>query len=105
MTSEEAKAMVSDFAPWQVVLPDFGEQRAPGPGNREVNTMWMRSLKMAAAALLLPLAASVSDTAEKGQPIPPLKPEQFAELHRLIKPQPGELRFHEIPWLIDVWQA
>jgi hypothetical protein len=34
-----------------------------------------------------------------------LKPEQFAALHNLIKPQPGELRFHEIPWLLDVWEA
>ena len=31
--------------------------------------------------------------------------EQFAKLFALIKPQPGELRFHEIPWLIDVWEA
>src|SRR3954447_21972083 len=30
---------------------------------------------------------------------------QFAKLHALIKLQPGELRFHEIPWLIDVWEA
>ena len=31
--------------------------------------------------------------------------DQFVKLHTLIKPQPGELRFHEIPWLIDVWEA
>jgi hypothetical protein len=31
--------------------------------------------------------------------------EQFVKLHTLIKPQPGELRFHEIPWLINVWEA
>jgi hypothetical protein len=34
-----------------------------------------------------------------------IPPEQFTKLHRLIKPQPGELRFREIPWLIDVWEA
>lgn len=34
-----------------------------------------------------------------------IAPDQFARLHALIRPQPGELRFHEIPWLIDVWQA
>lgn len=34
-----------------------------------------------------------------------IAPDQFATLHRLIKPQAGELRFHEIPWLIDVWEA
>ena len=31
--------------------------------------------------------------------------EPFVKLQALIKPQPGELRFHEIPWLIDVWEA
>jgi hypothetical protein len=31
--------------------------------------------------------------------------EQFAKLHQLIKPQPGELRFHEIPWFLSVWEA
>ena len=34
-----------------------------------------------------------------------LPADQFVKLHTLIKPQPGELRFHEIPWLIDVWEA
>jgi hypothetical protein len=36
---------------------------------------------------------------------PALKPDRFAALHELIKPQAGELRFHEIPWLLDVWEA
>ena len=31
--------------------------------------------------------------------------ERFDKLHTLIKPQPGELRFNEIPWLINVWEA
>ena len=31
--------------------------------------------------------------------------EQFAKLHKLIKPQPGELLFHEIPWHLSVWEA
>lgn len=31
--------------------------------------------------------------------------DQLDKLLTLIKPQPGELRFHEIPWLIDVWEA
>ena len=35
----------------------------------------------------------------------PIPPEQFAALHKLIKPQPGELRFHEIPWLLSVWEV
>ena len=40
------------------------------------------------------------------QPGPAAIPvEQFVKLHNLIKPQAGELRFHEIPWQIDVWEA
>jgi hypothetical protein len=53
-----------------------------------------------AAALAGPLAAP--QAAARSDPIPA---DQFATLLRLIKPQPGELRFHEIPWLIDVWEA
>jgi hypothetical protein len=35
----------------------------------------------------------------------PIPAEQFSKVLTLIKPQPGELRFHEIPWHIDVWEA
>ena len=35
----------------------------------------------------------------------PITPDQFAALCKLIRPQAGELRFHEIPWHIDVWEA
>jgi hypothetical protein len=47
-----------------------------------------------------PWAAAVR--AGESDPIPP---EQFAALYKLIKPQPGELRFQEIPWLLSVWEA
>ncbi len=43
---------------------------------------------------------------EKTEPSPvPIAPEQFDTVLKLIKPQPGELRFHEVPWFIDVWEA
>jgi hypothetical protein len=32
-------------------------------------------------------------------------PGQFEALKRLIKPQAGEARFQEIPWLLSVWEA
>jgi hypothetical protein len=35
----------------------------------------------------------------------PIRPEHFAKLHQMIKPQAGELRFWEIPWLLDAEQA
>ena len=36
---------------------------------------------------------------------PTLAPERFVAIHKLIKPQPGELRFQEIPWLLSVHDA
>ena len=35
----------------------------------------------------------------------PLTPEQFDKIQQMIKPQPGELRFQEIPWLLSVWES
>jgi hypothetical protein len=40
--------------------------------------------------------------AQEPKPIPP---DQFAALHRQIRPQPGESRWMEIPWLIDIHEA
>jgi hypothetical protein len=34
-----------------------------------------------------------------------LGPATFSRLHRLIRPQPGESRWMEIPWLIDLHEA
>lgn len=57
------------------------------------------------------MAVLLAAGAVHGQPVkePPepvaIPAEQFAKLSALIKPQPGELRFHEIPWLIDIWEA
>jgi hypothetical protein len=35
----------------------------------------------------------------------PIPPKQLAALHALIKPQPGEDTWAEIPWLTSLWQA
>ena len=34
-----------------------------------------------------------------------VSPEHFAALHRQIKPQPGESRGMDVPWLIDLHEA
>lgn len=34
-----------------------------------------------------------------------LDPASFERLHKQIKPQPGESRWMEIPWLIDLHEA
>ena len=31
--------------------------------------------------------------------------EQFDDVHKLIKPQRGESRWREIPWLTSLWEA
>lgn len=48
-------------------------------------------------------AASQCIAQEKAQAL--LTPERFEAVHRMIKPQPGELRFNEIPWLLSIWEA
>ena len=43
--------------------------------------------------------------AEAGRAAEPVRPEQFAKLHALIKPGADEDRWASIPWLTDLWQA
>jgi hypothetical protein len=52
-------------------------------------------------ALLLAVLASPGRAAEP-QPIPP---GQFDQLQQMIKPQPGESRFWQIPWLLNLDEA
>lgn len=35
----------------------------------------------------------------------PIPPEQFGQLHQIIKPQEGESRFWQIPWLLNLDEA
>lgn len=65
------------------------------------------ALKMAIVLLTVPGLAKEQLGVQGQGGIEPaaISPDQFVPLHTLIKPQPGELRFHEIPWLIDVWEA
>ena len=58
-----------------------------------------------AAGLLL---GSAGERAAPAQPAPagaPLNGETFAPIRRQIRPQPGESRWMEIPWLLDVHEA
>jgi hypothetical protein len=51
-----------------------------------------------------PVPSATTEPSPKERP-QPLTAERFEKLCQLIRPQPGELRFHEIPWLLDVWEA
>jgi hypothetical protein len=34
-----------------------------------------------------------------------VQPEQFAKVHGLIKPKPGDEKWQQIPWLSSLWEA
>jgi hypothetical protein len=56
----------------------------------------------ALAGLCLALLPAPAAEAENNTPT---KPEPLAKMMKLIKPQPGESKFMEIPWLTSVWDA
>jgi len=66
----------------------------------------LRNERTVACLLMTLLTGSIAIAQDKAQTEPPAIPvEQFAKLHLMVKPQAGELRFHEIPWLLNVWDA
>jgi hypothetical protein len=69
------------------------------------SSVWTK-LRIAYAVMVAVLfsAGAPAQVNERTEP-PTIPADHFVKLHALIKPQPGELRFHEIPWLIDVWEA
>jgi hypothetical protein len=76
--------------------------------------MHLRKRKIAAslvmAVTIIGMTASgwsqpQSPAARESREPQPIPAEQFDKLHLMIKPQPGELRFHEIPWVLSVWEA
>jgi hypothetical protein len=54
---------------------------------------------------LLLACAALACCAPPGKPADTLSPEQFAELHRLIKPQPGESKWAALAWLTNLDHA
>jgi hypothetical protein len=49
------------------------------------------------------LAALVVSAASPA--VEPVAPGQFDRLHRLIRPQPAEQKWEQVPWLTDLWEA
>jgi hypothetical protein len=60
--------------------------------------MIVRKLALA-AVLLFPLGLLRAEEPK------PLTPDQFDHLHRLIRVQPGEQRFWQIPWKLTISDA
>ena len=56
---------------------------------------------------IVPLALLAATLAGPGRAAEPqaIPPEQFDSLQRLIKPQPGESLFWQIPWLLNLDEA
>ena len=86
-----------------------------------MHTRWLPSCALAGVFLACgPLAAqgpkSLRAAGKKGDSPPKargqspffpaaLTPESFDRLHKMIKPQPGESRFLEIPWILSLWEG
>jgi len=43
--------------------------------------------------------------AARGADLKPISPDEFASLHKMIKPQPGESLFWQVPWLLSLDEA
>jgi hypothetical protein len=52
-----------------------------------------------------PLVQPQMPGAEKPRKPGAIPPDQFDKLHKMIKPQRGESRFMEIPWVLSVWEG
>jgi hypothetical protein len=59
-----------------------------------------RLRQLLAPVLLCTALAPAAET-----PAPAVPADQFARLHALLKPQPGESRWAAIPWLTDLPEA
>ena len=60
----------------------------------------MRSYIPFVIGMVVALAASTVHAEPK-----PIRPDQFAALHKMIKPQPGESLFWQVPWLLSLDEA
>ena len=58
--------------------------------------------RFSAFAVLLGILGLGVSRAEEPKPV---SPEHFDKLHKMIKPQQGESRFLEIPWLLSIHEA
>jgi hypothetical protein len=55
-------------------------------------------------ALALATFLSVAPSPRAAEP-GPIPPDQFAKIHKLVRVQPGEQRFWQIPWKLTITEA
>ena len=66
--------------------------------NCKTLSIWLASALAGLCLALIPAPAAEAEHT-------PAKSEQLAKSMKLIKPQPGESKWMEIPWLTSVWEA
>jgi hypothetical protein len=67
--------------------------------------MSIMKLKTVAVSLLIGAVGWLPALAQPTSAEVNLNADTFTQLHKQIRPQPGESRWLEIPWLIDVHEA
>ena len=60
-------------------------------------------MRITARALLM--FGLVWATTRPAAAVEPVRPDQFAKVQALIKPDGGEDGWAKIPWMVDLWQA
>jgi hypothetical protein len=60
------------------------------------------ALRNMLACLIVLVLSTGAVPLQAAEPIPP---EQFGKLHAMIRPQAGEAKWAEIPWITDLWEA
>jgi hypothetical protein len=56
--------------------------------------------------LLIAIAfLGLATAASQAEPPKPIPADQFGKLSKMIKPQPGETLFMEVPWVLSLWEG
>src|SRR5688572_14838351 len=72
---------------------------------RRLRLPTMRTAMRLIFRLGLPAALLVALAVSRPTPAEPLNPKHFDQLWSVIRPQPGEDKWDEIPWRTDLWEA
>jgi hypothetical protein len=67
--------------------------------------MQLNAVGAAVAGIALTMPSLSAGDPDRLAPPTELSAKHFSALHALIRPQPNEARWLDIPWEIDVWRA
>ena len=86
-------------------VPAGRSRRLPAAASASMGLLMDRGAFMRSVSRLLILGAAVLTGGQRASAVEPIRPEQFSRLQALIKPDPNEDKWTQIPWLTDLWQA